>query len=152
MAVYPGFQEKHPNFLIWILFGFSFLFFLVSAILYSISIKRIVVEEDPLFDYWPLFDALFRVLPHILVCTIYKLCRFISNKSVILTLHIILAVLAFIGTVFANEHMIYKGETFNVTSFMETAIRHKHIPKDPLIWTFTSWLEFFYVSFVCLIS
>lgn len=145
MAIKLGFQEKHPNILIWILFGSSFTLFVVGAILYGLGTKKLWAEEDPMFIYWPLIDSMFRILPHVVVCIIYRLCRFSSNKSVALALHVIIAVFAFIGTVFANEHEIYKGGVTNVTALMQKAIIHKIVPKDPLIWIFSSWLEFFYV-------
>lgn len=146
MVIKAGFQEKHPNSLIWILFGCSFALFITGAIVYGVGTKSIKSKEDPMFNYWPLVDALCRIFPHVLVCVIYRLCRFSANKSVILALHVILAILAFIGTVFANEHQIYKGDAFNGSALIETAIIHKHIPKDPIIWIFSSWLEFLYVS------
>lgn len=148
MAIKPGFQEKHPNSLIWILFSLSFMLFIIGVILYAISVRKLIIEEDPVFNYWPVIDALFRFMPHILTCTVFKLCRFCPDKSVVLALHVLLGIGAFLGSIFANEHMIYKGNAFNITAFIELAVLHEHIPKDPIIWTITTWLEFLYVSFL----
>lgn len=145
MAIIPRVQEKHPNYLIWILFCSSFVLFVIGAILYGFGTKKLRSDQDSMFNYWPLLDSMLRILPHVVVCVIYRLCRFYSNKSVVLALHVIIAVLAFIGTVFANEHQIWKGSTFSATAWIKVGKIHKIVPKDPVIWIFSTWLEFLYV-------
>lgn len=143
-------QENHPNCIIWLMFSLSCLVFVASAVYYLVALKGSTVM-DIHFHYWPIIDAGCRILPHVLVCVIYRLCRFSMNKSGILAVHVIIAVLGFLGAVFGNEHEIYNISIFTYEPYIQRSLAHALIAKDPVIWIISSWTEFIYVNVIATI-
>lgn len=146
-----NFQEQYPNCVIWILFTSTLILFLIGLFTYFTFILS-SESLNTMYNYWPMIDAGTRIFLHVFASVIYRLCRRSHNKRVLLVLHVIIGLLAFLGGSIVNEHEYYKGQSFYGSAFIEKCNFYKKLINDPFLSLFSAFMELIYVKFALFIK